>query len=216
MKESENSPFLFPYKTHMTLYVFITHKANLDRCRTRISEMMKSKYSDESDYVIVTGGALRDHYDEESRTIHLNCNDKYVGLPEKVMKTFNFLISDERFGRYSHFAKLDDDMIVDRRLEVLDGDYIGNVHHVDGNRQWHVGRCGNFWDRIPYIGDFKPWCMGGYGYVVSREALEKITPNHDYLDHIYEDVYIGLLMHGAGIIPVQIDITRYLKSPDHR
>lgn len=200
----------------MTLYVFITHKSNLERCRPRISEMMESKYTADPDYVIVTGGSGRDHYEEESRTIHLNCNDKYVGLPEKVMKTFHFLLSDERFERYTHFAKLDDDMTVERRLEGLSGDYMGNVHHVDGNRQWHIGRCGNFWDRIPYIGEFKPWCMGGYGYVVSRQALESICPNHDYLDHIYEDVYVGILMDRAGIKPAHVDIQNYLKSPDHK
>lgn len=194
----------------MTLYVFITHKANLESSHARISKMMKE------DFVVVTGGSSKDHYDEERRIAYLNCNDKYVGLPEKVMKTFHFLISDERFSEYTHFAKLDDDMVVSERFGTIDGDYLGNVHYVDGNRQWHVGRCGNFWDRIPYIGDFKPWCMGGYGYIVSRNALNKITPNHDYLDHIYEDVYIGILMNRAGITPTRIDTTNNLISPDHR
>lgn len=198
----------------MTLYVFITHQANLGNCRPRIHEMMR-RASGDADYVVVTGGAVKDIYDEEQRTIHLNCNDRYVGLPEKVMKTFHFLVSDERFQSYTQFAKLDDDMIVERRFEDFIGDYVGNVHHVDGNRGWHIGRCGNFWDKIPYIGEFKPWCMGGYGYLVSRDALVKITPDHDYLDHIYEDVYIGLLMNRAGVKPVHVDVQRYLKSPDH-
>jgi hypothetical protein len=168
-----------------------------------------------TDYVVITGGSIKDEFDEEKRILYLNCNDKYVGLPEKVMKTFNFLISDERFSQYTHFVKLDDDMKVLKRFETIDGDYMGNVHYVDGNRGWHVGRCGNFWDKIPYFGEFKPWCMGGFGYVVSRDAIEKITPNHDYLDHIYEDVYIGILMNKAGISPKMIDIKSFLFSPDH-
>lgn len=193
----------------MTLYVFITHRGNIENCIGRITDMMQT------DFVIVQGGATRDTYDAERRVISLNCNDKYVGLPEKVMKTFHFLSTDESFSEYTHFVKLDDDMVVKEKFGEIDGDYLGNVHYVDGNRQWHVGRCGNFWDRIPYIGEFKPWCMGGYGYVVSRQALEKIAPNHDYLDHIYEDVYIGLLMNRAGIPTINIDVKKNVISPDH-
>jgi hypothetical protein len=106
-------------------------------------------------------------------------------------------------------------MIVLNKFGDIDGDYLGNVHYGDGNRQWHVGRAGNFWDRIPYLGEFKPWCMGGFGYILSRNALEKIVPNFNYLDHIYEDVYIGLLLNKAGIIPKMINIKENLKSPDH-
>ena len=194
----------------MTLYVFITHRGNIDNCIERITNMMQT------DFVIVQGGSIKDTYDQDRRVLSLNCNDKYVGLPEKVLKAFHFLSTDENFSQYTHFAKLDDDMIVSNRFGELEGDYIGNVHHVDGNRQWHIGRCGNFWDKIPYIGEFKPWCMGGYGYVVSRNALEKILPNHDYLDHVYEDVYLGLLMFKSGINPTHIDIKKYVISPDHQ
>lgn len=194
----------------MTLYIFITHKGNIENCIERITNMMQT------DFVIVQGGTTLDNYDKERKVLSLNCNDKYVGLPEKVLKTFHFLSTDENFSQYTHFVKLDDDMVVLKRFENLTDDYIGNVHYVDGNRNWHIGRCGNFWDNIPYIGEFKPWCMGGYGYVVSKRALEKIVPNHDYLNHIYEDVYIGILMNNVGIKPTEIDVTSHLKSPDHK
>ena len=193
----------------MVLYVFITHQKNIDNCYNRISEMMLS------DFVVVQGGFIKDEYDEDSKIIKLNCNDGYAGLPEKVMKTFHFLISDDRFNQYTHFCKLDDDMIVVKRFENLDGDYLGNVHHLDGNRRWHMGRCGNFWDQVPYIGEFKPWCMGGFGYILSRNSLDKSLPNFDYLSHIYEDVYIGIIMNNIGISPKQIKIKDYLVSPDH-
>lgn len=193
----------------MTLYVFITHQKNLINCYERISTMMIDNF------VIVQGGFIKDYYDEEKKIINLNCNDGYAGLPEKVMKTFHFLISDERFDDYTHFCKLDDDMSVINRFEKLSDDYLGSVHYGDGNRQWHIGRCGNHWDKIPYIGIFRPWCMGGFGYVVSRNALSKILPNFNYLDHIYEDVYIGLLMNEAGFFPKKINIKNYVVSPDH-
>jgi hypothetical protein len=193
----------------MTLYVFITHQNNINNCYDRIKQMMIT------DFVVVQGGCIKDDFNDETKVISLNCNDSYVGLPEKVMKTFHFLISRDEFKEYNHFCKLDDDMKVIQRFENLEGDYSGRVHYGDGNRQWHIGRSGNFWDRIPYLGEFKPWCMGGFGYVVSRFALEKITPDFKYLDHIYEDVYIGLLMFNAGIDPTNIDTKKYLLSPDH-
>lgn len=193
----------------MTLYIFISHQKNLNNCYDRIAKMMKT------DFVVIQGGSIKDYYDEDKNILNLNCNDSYVGLPEKVMKAFHFLISDDRFKNYTHFCKLDDDMTLIKRFESLSDDYIGNVHYGDGNRQWHIGRCGNFWDRIPYLGEFKPWCMGGFGYVLSRTALEKALPNFNYLDHIYEDVYIGQLMNKVGIIPKMINIKQYVTSPDH-
>jgi len=167
------------------------------------------------DFIIVQGGFIKDYYNEDSKILKLNCNDKYAGLPEKVMKTFHYLISDERFNEYTHFVKLDNDMTVVKRFDKIEGDYLGNVHYGDGNRQWHMGRTGTFWDKIPYLGEFKPWCMGGFGYIVSRAALEKITPNYDYLNHIYEDVYIGLLINSVGISPIKINTKDYMISPDH-
>ena len=192
------------------LYIFITHQKNLENCLGRIHKMMK-----DLDFVIVQGGFIKDTYDEAKKVINLNCNDSYAGLPEKVMKTFHFLMSDDRFIDYTHFVKLDDDMVVTKIFSDITGDYIGNVHYTDGNRNWHIGRTGTFWDKIPYLGDFKPWCMGGYGYIVSRSALLKIVPNHDYINHIYEDVYIGNLMNKISIIPLNFNINEYLFSPEH-
>lgn len=192
------------------LYIFISHQNNINKCYSRISEMM-----DDQDFIVVQGGCAKDSYDDEKRVLSLNCNDGYVGLPEKVMKTFHFIMSDEGFSDYSHFVKLDDDMVVVKKFDNFSGDYFGVVHYSDGNRQWHVGRTGTFWDKIPYLGEFKPWCMGGFGYVLSRKALHKIVPNHDYLDHIYEDVYVGKICNNLGIKPENFNIKEYLVSPEH-
>lgn len=193
----------------MTLYIFITHQKNIKNCYDRISNMMVD------DFVVIQGGFLKDEYDDHKKIINLNCNDSYVGLPEKVMKTFHFLMSDDRFKDYTHFCKLDDDMTVIKRFENLNDDYIGNVIYQEGSRNYHIGRCGNFWDTTPYLGEFKPWCMGGLGYIVSRKALSKIVPNFNYLDHVYEDLYIGILMNKVGFFPIQIDIKEYVLSPNH-
>ena len=191
------------------LYVFITHQKNITNCYDRIHNMMSN------DFLVVQGGFIKDSYDESSKILNINCNDSYTGLPEKVIKTFHFLINDDRFNEYTHFCKLDDDMNVIKKFDDIEGDYLGNVHYIDGNRRWHMGKCGNFWDQLPYNGEFKPWCMGGFGYIVSTKVLNRILPNFNYLDHIYEDVYIGLLMNKIGVNPIQIKIKDYLVSPDH-
>jgi len=194
----------------MVLYIFITHQKNINNCYNRILNMMKE------DFIVVQGGFIKDEYDEDKKILKLNCNDLYVGLPEKVMKTFHYLISDDRFSKYTHFCKLDDDMIVTKRFENLTDDYLGNVSYQEGNRNWHIGRCGNFWDKIPYLGKFVPWCMGGFGYIVSRKSLQKVLPNFNYLDHIYEDLYMGIILNSSGILPKMINTKEYLISPDHK
>lgn len=194
----------------MNLYVFITHQKNLNNVYNRIQRMFI-----ESNYVIVQGGSIKDNYNEDTKVLSLNCDDTYIGLPEKVIKTFHFLISDERFNEYTHFCKLDDD------IEVIDtnpfvGDYLGKVHYTEGSRNWHIGRTNSIWDNIPYIGEFRPWCLGGYGYVVSRNALEKSLPNFSYTSHIYEDLCIGIMLNEVGIYPTNIDTSKFFISPDHR
>jgi hypothetical protein len=195
-----------------SLYVFITHQKNLSNVYTKIQSM----FNDNLNYVIVQGGGIEDFYNEDERVLTLNCNDTYIGLPEKVIKTFHFLINDDRFKNYTHFCKLDDDMEVIHINQIFEGDYLGKVHYNDGNRKWHMGRTNTVWDKIPYLGEFKPWCMGGYGYVVSRTALEKCLPNFSYTCHIYEDLCVGIMLNEVGIYPVNIDTNKFFISPDHR
>jgi hypothetical protein len=194
----------------MVLYIFITHQKNINNCYNRIVNMMKE------DFIVVQGGFIKDEYDDDKKILKLNCNDLYVGLPEKVMKTFHYLISDDKFSKYTHFCKLDDDMIVTKRFENLTDDYLGNVSYQEGSRNWHIGRCGNFWDKVPYLGKFVPWCMGGFGYIVSRKALQKVLPNFNYSDHIYEDLCLAIILNSSGVFPKMINTKEYLVSPDHK
>lgn len=175
------------------------------------------------DFLIVCGGAFKDEYNEETNTLRLNCNDGYLGLPEKVTKTFHYILSNDVFKKYTHFVKMDDDMDLINRFEYeifKDFDYFGLVCECEDeseyDRRWHMGKTGTYWDNIPYQGEYKPFCSGGFGYGVSRKALEMVLPNFDYLTNIYEDVHIGLLMNKAGIEPINIlKIRKYIKSPDH-
>ena len=67
----------------MNLYVFITHKNNLSKCYDRIKNMI------DEDFVIVCGGFIKSRYNDDSKILELNCNDSYVGLPEKIIKTIS-------------------------------------------------------------------------------------------------------------------------------
>lgn len=193
-----------------TLYIFLTHKGNINNCYDRIKNMMVS------DFIVVVGGYIKDSYDTSTNILKLNCNDTYGGLPEKVMKTFNFIISEDIFNNYDYFCKLDDDMFVLKRFENIHSDYFGYVFTKPNPNTHHVGRCKNFLDRILYMGDWVPYCSGGMGYVISRNALEKIIPNHDYIEHLYEDLYVGMTLSKVGIYPQRlITLTEYIKSPEH-
>jgi len=192
----------------MNLYIFITHQGNINNCYNRISKMMSGL-----DYIIVVGGYSNDFYDESKKILYLNVNDGYVGLPEKVIKTFNYIKNS--FNQYTHIIKCDDDMILVKPFNKIDGDYLGKVEYNEGNRNWHIGRTNTHWDLIPYVGDYTPWCLGGFGYIISMNAIKSITPNFEYVDHIYEDLYIAILLKRNNINPININIKEYLKSPDH-
>ena len=50
-------------------------------------------------------------------------------------------------------------------------------------------------------------------YVVSKNALKKITPNFKYIEHIYEDVYIALILNNVDIHPkLNSKMTEYICS----
>jgi len=195
----------------MTLYIFISHQKNLHNCYQRIKNMMGDNF------IVVCGGNIIDEYDKDLRLLKLNCDDSYIGLPEKVIKTYHFLLSNSEFSKYTHFIKLDDDMVVNKFNDNFNYDYFGLVMNGQGNRRWHMNKTTNtFWDYIPYLGEFKPFCLGGYGYGVSKFFLKKVLPAHGYTSHIYEDVYIGILASEANILPTHINVQTYWSSPDHK
>lgn len=201
----------------MILYVFISHQKNIKNCHQRIMNMMVD------DFLFVVGGNLKDEYDTNEKLLKLNCNDTYIGLSEKVIKTFHFILTNDIFKKYTHFVKMDDDMIVENRFnynDIKELDYFGIVCDCPDDslydRKWHMGKTGTYWDKLEYQGDYKPFCSGGFGYGVSKKALFSILPDYDYITNIYEDVNIGLLMNKAKIKPTHIAKMRYyIKSPNH-
>ena len=116
----------------MLLYIFLSCKPKLLSVYPKITSMLTNMK--ENNYIIVVGGDV-DHYDNTKHILCISCNDYYEGLPEKVIKTYDFISNHETFNKYTHYCKLDDDMIVKKHINVsLLSNYCGRVLTGDGNR----------------------------------------------------------------------------------
>lgn len=202
------------------LYIFITYKNNIINTQNRLKIMMNNLNN--TNYIIVQGGDVSDNYDIDSKILSINCNDKYEGLPEKVLKSYKYIIESNLFSKYTHFIKLDDDMIIKKLIDyndIKDINYGGIIQYNEGNRKWHIGKCSNtsWFNYNKYSGIFVPWCKGGYGYLISRIYINLIKNNLTYKDIIYEDLYIAILLKEKNIEPINISNWRnFFVSPDHK
>ena len=96
--------------------------------------------------------------------------------------------------------------------------FLGFVHYKNGNRKWHIGKCSPTckFNDTPYSGIFVPFCQGGFGYILSRDAINLIKNDDTYKNSIYEDVHIAILLKNNNINPTNINIKHFVKSPDHK
>jgi len=207
--------------TSSLLYIFFTHKLNIDKVYDRITNMMKQYNSD--DFIIVQGGFEYDSYDKDKNILNIQCNDKYEGLPEKVFKTYKYLIDSQDFNTYTHFFKLDEDMIINNLItkDVYNNINFGgkiNICIGKGMRDWHFGKCSpdHYYNTKEYEGIYVPWCLGGYGYIISRYAINLIQNDTKYFEHIYEDLYIAIILLENNISPVNINVKDFVISPEHK
>lgn len=192
----------------MIFYIFISCKPLIGKRYQRIVDMMQKL--DCQDFMFVVGGFKQTEFNERYRTLKLNCNDCYEGLPEKIIKTYNFISQNKRFDMYTHFCKLDDDMVIDHLIPLDKNltDYCGEVNKVENvelssARRYHVGRCtkGSKFNSTEYSGEYVDWCLGGSGYLLSKKSLNILSGDKNYFNEIYEDLYVAKLLEGKGIYP---------------
>ena len=179
------------------LYIFITHQNNINNIYDRINNMMNS--NNNTNYIVVKGGDISNNYDIDSKILSINCNDKYEGLPEKVLKTYKYIVENKIFDQYTHFIKLDDDMIIKNTIFydiIKNVNYAGIIQNCIGDRTWHIGKCSknSYWNTNEYKGPYTPWCLGGHGYILSRNSINLIKNDINYKNIIYEDLYIAILL----------------------
>ncbi len=203
------------------LYIFFTYQDNINNCYDRIKNMMNCHNN--TNYIIVQGGDISNNYDIDSKILSINCNDKYEGLPEKVLESYKYIIKNNIFDQYTHFIKLDDDIIIKQLIDyknIKELNYSGKANFsYNGDRKWHIGKCSknSYWNTNEYKGSYIPWCLGGYGYCLSRYAINLIN-NECYNNFVpYEDLYIAMLLKSKEIKPQNIiNWQNFFISPDHK
>ena len=125
----------------------------------------------------------------------------------------------EYMNKQSEKYNIKDKLLFITEYDIIKNlDYIGNVCNVEGNRLWHIGKCSkdNIWNNKEYSGIYVPWCRGGYGYMISRNAINLIKNDSKYKENIYEDLYIAILLKNNKIYPTNFSNWRtYCISHEH-
>lgn len=207
----------------MVLYCFVCHNEVYELAADRINAMMTRLAS--ADYIIATGGHENESFLESERRLCLASGDAYEHLPSKVVAMYSYIASAPDFNRYSSIVKLDYDMVLHRLInteELEPNHYMGEVYSLEGDRTWHMGKCSinSPWNDTPYDGPFVPFCLGGYGYILSRKAMTILTSNQTKEAAtlaIYEDVFVALTLSEQQIQACQwsANLSSAVSSPDH-
>jgi glycosyltransferase involved in cell wall biosynthesis len=120
-----------------------------------------------------------------NQTIYVPCRDDYESLLLKLALAYEYLLNSGE--SFSHVFKIDDDCYVN--VEVLESllaetpaewDYIAGAMQSREeriNRRWHFGKCSDSRFDVDYPRDYPPasYAKGGYGYILSRRALEVVA-----------------------------------------
>jgi hypothetical protein len=172
-------------------------------------------------YAIVTGGHDNNRYDPQNKKIELTCNDTYEGLPEKMIKLYEYILNNTNFNTITYVCKLDEDMILKKLLDtdILSSDYYGLVSYQAGSRRWHLAKCSpsSKFNTTEYTGRFVPWCLGGCGYILSKKILKLLKGDTDYENEIYEDLYVAKILNRHNVYPQQLkNMSDFWVSPTHK
>ena len=198
----------------MIMYCYISHNEAVKNDYDSISFIMSNLKYDH--YAIFYCG--RDLNLQNDKIIHLECNDCYEGLPNKVHKICKYLVEKHYTEKYTHFCKIDSTTKLKSLFPIVDKDYYGCVFEdtevSDYKRTYHQVRCSpnSQWRNKKYEGEFVPYCSGGRCYVLSNKSIECISlkPNNDEED-IYEDLYIGKKLSECKIYPYSFWTDAYLE-----
>ena len=205
------------------LYIFLSHQGNINLAYDRINLMMKQRSI--QDYIFIVGGHEKTSYNASTKILSVSASDFYEGLPEKILYAYKHISSNPLFSKYKHFIKLDDDMSLGEDIDfnsIKNVDYGGVVQtYLKGDRDYHMGRCseGSDWNNKSFEGEYVPWCLGGYGYILSRRSIDFIESINDssYNEYAsYEDLYIATLLAKNNIRPISVDFKKFFISPDHK
>jgi hypothetical protein len=193
------------------LHAFITYQAHLEETLQRVSSMMSALHQP---YIVACGGFEAETFDPDLKVLRLACDDSYPGLPQKITHLCRAFSSRKEFSVFSHLAKVDEDIAVLGPIPPnFLVDYGGATYRRSGNRSYHFGKCpGSPWNWRPYEGVFVPWNLGGYGYILSRNAAALIGENQIAIEEIYEDLMVAKILEKNGIFPTYLPVLRVWNS----
>jgi len=194
----------------MILYLFISHNAVVVHDYLRISAMMQSLNYDH--YLIVYGG---NKHIENNYVAHIECQDGYCDLPEKVNKSIKYI---DNLNKYDYVFKCDRTGIIIKPFDdnVFSGTDYGGKKIQFGNPDYHKCKCEKTspWYHKSFNGDKIIYCSGG-GYILSKRAMNIVAKDENYRNHIYEDYYVGETLKKHNIFGVDIRIKEYFYDPEH-
>lgn len=192
---------------NQVLTIRVCCKKDLDR--------WKSFKKDENEIAIIGDESLENPYLLQDNILYLRCGDYYDHLPEKMIAAYNAILDIKELDSFTHILKRDMDT-KDKKPKIPNKlcDYMGmRVSGKDCKGMWHFRypdalSPSSTWRGKKYPGPFKPYCLGGHGYILSRKSLECIRDVYYFDDlmkvreeHIFEDVMVGLMLHSKGIHP---------------
>jgi hypothetical protein len=174
--------------------------------------------------IIVCGGCQTESHIED-KILYLKCDDKYEGLPEKMISAIDFILNFPEFSTVTHILKIDDsesiftketiDALYTTHYKILEYNYIGQSVCFFGKvtPYYHQNKVSDnsIWkNKLCLINYNSTYARGGQTYILSRHAMTCINNafNSKNLNivrnlFIYEDDMIGFILKVNNILPIQ-------------
>lgn len=201
----EFNKFIINNNIIMMLYLFISCKKysnRWERIHNMCSELNILNY-----YIIIGDSNLETKYKfGKNHELIINSRDSYEYLPEKIFKLYSIL---DDF-KYNYYIKLDDDIKLKKKIaNIKYPNYCGfKIKHNEGNRKWHFNKVNknSYYYNKEYTGNYIPYCMGGFGYILSNNAIKlfKQFTKYKMLEEkeIYEDLAVAKYLKLFKIYPI--------------
>lgn len=173
----------------------------------------------EDDLILCGDETLETEYKVDKNILWLKCNDKYEGLPAKMLRAYWVIMHDPKWQHVHVVLKMDmttfQEGVVTRpsRRDVyrssLKYAYCG-CKIVQAKRKhlgnWHIKlhqkhmKPTSKWQHTKYIEPMVPYAAGGHWYQLRQDALRYLGRFYPVVStvipqqHIFEDAMVGLLL----------------------
>ena len=176
------------------------------------------------DNLIILCGGCQTESHMEDKILYLKCDDRYEGLPEKIICAIDFILNCPEFSTVTHILKIDDseNLLKKEDIEALytvhskifEHNYIGqNVpYYTKIYPLYHQKKVSDIsiWKNVLYLHNYCcSYACGGATYILSRHAMTCInnafsSKNLNIVRNlfIFEDDMIGFILKTNNILPI--------------